>query len=173
MKYIHSILFECNAYRGEASHERCRAVEEHVAGCVGPACRIDSTTMKENDMGGGVVQPALEIVYTKGDYREIINEVDKALLDIGVVAFKALVSRVASYAAEAVIAGVGAGALAGGAAAGGSKRDDKRSALAEIAGMLVGAAAGFAVEKMTEKKVPYRIAVKRSGEWHIKNIPKQ
>lgn len=119
MKHIHSILFECNAYRGEASHERCKAVEEHVAGCVGPACRIDSTTMRENDMGGGVVQPTLEIVYTRGDYKELIPKVDKALLDIGVVAFKALVSRVASYAAEAAIAGVGAGALAGGAAAGG------------------------------------------------------
>lgn len=178
MKHAHSILFECNAYRGEASHERCKAVEEHVAGCVGQACMIESATMRENDVGGDVVQPTFEIVYTKGDYKEIIDKVDKALLDIGVVAFKALVFNLVSHAAEAAITGAGAGALVGDAVAGGSRqRGDKRSALAELAGMLVGAAVGAAagavVGKVAKNRVPYRIAVKRSGEWHIKSIPKQ
>ena len=177
MKRVHSILFECNAYRGEASHERCKAAEEHVAGCVGPACRIESATMRENDVGGGVVQPTFEIVYTEGDYKEIIDNVDRALLDIGVVAFKALVSSLASYAVEATIAGAGAGALVGGTAAGGDRRNDQRSALAEIVYMLVGGAVGgavgFAAERMAEKMVPCHIAVKQSGEWHIKSIPKQ
>lgn len=175
MKRVHSILLECNAYRGKASHERCKAVEEHVAGRVGPACGLESATMRENDMGGGVVQATIELVYTRGDCREIIPAVDKALLDIGVVALKAFVSSVASYAAEAVIAGAGAGALAGGAVAGGSRqrrRGGRRSAFAVLAGTLVGAAVGAAVEKVVENRAPYRIAVKRSGKWHIKSIPK-
>lgn len=173
MKRVHSILFECNSYRGRASHERCKAVEEHVSECVGTACRLESATMRENDMGGGVVQATIELVYTKGDCREIIPRADMALLDIGIVAFKALVSSVASYAAEAVIAGAGAGAIAGDVATKEDRRSGKRDAFAVLAGTLIGAAVGAVAEKMVRSRVPYRIAVKQSGKWHIRNIPKQ
>lgn len=173
MKKVHSVLLDCNCYRGSPSHERCRAVEDHVMVCVGDVCGLESATMREIDMGDGVVQATFELVYTSGDCREIIHVVDKALLDAGIVAFKALVSSVASHAAEAIIAGAGTGALAGGAAAsGGTKNGGRRTAFTVLAGALVGAAVGAAVEELVEDRVPYRIATKRSGRWHVRAIPR-
>ena len=173
MKRVHSVLLECNCYRGKPSHERCRAVEDHVMACVGTTCGLESATMREIDMGDGVVQATFELVYTSGKYNEIIPVVDRALMDAGIVAFKALVSAVASHAAEAIIAGAGTGALAGGAAAsGGSRNGGGRTAFAVLAGALVGAAVGAAAEKLVEDRVPYCIATKRSGRWHVKMLPK-
>lgn len=173
MKSVHSILLDCNCYRGKPSHERCRAVEDHVMVSVGDMCGLESATMREIDMGGGVVQATFELVYTKGDCRDMIPQIDKALLDAGIVAFKALVSTVASHAAEAIIAGARTGALAGGTAAGGgAKNGGRRTAFAVLAGALVGAAVGAAVEKLVDDRVPYCIATKRSGRWRIRGLPK-
>lgn len=105
MRAVRSILFECNGYRGKPSYERRRAVEEHVKGRVDSACGLESATMREIDVGGGILRVTVELVYTKGNCREIIPLVDSALLDVGVAAFKAVVSSVASHAAEAVISG--------------------------------------------------------------------
>ena len=173
MKNVHSILLDCNCYRGKPSPERCRAVEDHVMACVGPMCGLESATMREIDMGDGVVQATFELVYTSGKYKEIIPVVDKALLDAGIVAFKALLSAVASHAVEAIIAGAGTGALAGGAAtSGGARNSGRRTAFAVLAGALVGALVGAAAEKLVEDRVPYCIATKRSGRWNVRMLPR-
>ena len=172
MKNVRSILLECNCYRARPSYERCKAVEEHVMGRIGKACRLESATMREVDMGDGVVQATVELVYTGGDCRDIIPRIDRALLDIGVVAFKAIVSSVVSHAAKAIIAGAGAGALASGAASGGSKNGGGRAALAVLAGTLIGAAVGAAAGTLVRNRVPYYIATKRAGRWHVKRFPK-
>ena len=173
MSKVRSILFECNCYRGGRSRERCRAVEDYIMERVGASCGLESATMREIDVGDGVVQATFELVYTKGNCGEIIHMVDRALLDAGIVAFKALVSVVASHAAEAIIAGAGTGALAGGAAtSGGAKNGGRRTAFAVLAGALVGGLVGAAVEELVEDRVPYRIATKRSGRWHVRPIPR-
>ena len=128
--------------------------------------------MREIDMGNGVVRVTVELVYTRGDYKDIIPRADSALLDVGIVAFKALVSSVASHAAEAVISGAGAGALAGGVAARESGQGRGRAAVAVLAGALIGAAVGAAGDKLAESREPYCVATKQSGRWHIKRVPK-
>ena len=114
MRGIHSILVECNCYRSRPSYERCKAVEEHVMRYVGVACRLESAVMREIDMGDSTVQATFELVYAGGDCREIIPRIDRALLDVGIVALRALVSGVDPQAAEAVVAGAAATGRTGG-----------------------------------------------------------
>lgn len=172
MSGARSILFECSCYGGGQSHERCRAVEEYVMESAGEACAIKSVTVREIDVGGdGVVQPAVELVYSKGDYRRLIPMVDEALVKIGIVAVKALVSTVATRAVEGAIAGAGAGGLAGGAAARGT-RNGGSSGAAVLAGTLLGAALGAIGGKSVEKRVLSHVAAKQSGKWVVKRFPR-
>ena len=169
-RHPRSIVFECGCYGGGSSHERCRAVEEHVMDSAGTACEIKSVTMREIDMdGGGVVQSTVELVYSRGDYRRLIPMVDEALAEVGIVAVKALVSSVVSRAAEGAIAGAGMGGIACGAAAQGS-RDGGRTAGAALAGMLIGAAIGAIGGSAVKKRVLDHVAFKQSGRWIVKRL---
>lgn len=169
MTRVRSILFECSCYRGKASHERCRAVEEHVMGCVEDACGLESATMRELDMGDGIVQPTVELVYSKGNYRRLVPMADEALREIGIVAVKALVSSVASHAAEGVIAGAGAGWLAGSAAARGSSGG--RTGAAVLAGTVIGAALGAIGGSLAKERSLNHVATRHAGGWAVKNFP--
>lgn len=172
MTYVRSVVFECNGYRGVASYERCKAVEEHVMACIEGECKIESVTMRELCVGGDVVQPTIEVVYSRGDYRKLIPRVDEALLEIGLVAAKALVSTVVSHVASAAAAGAGVGGLAG-SAAGSRSRDGLGTAVGLLAGTLVGTAVGALVGKATEKRRLGFIGTKQSDKWHIKRFPSQ
>lgn len=175
MKGIRSVLFECNCYRSRPSYERRMAVEEHVKRHVGTACRLESAAMREIDMGDSTVQATFELVYARGDCREIIPRIDRALLDVGIVAFRALVSGVDPRAAEAVVAGAAATGREGEPArggGGGARRGGRRTAFAVLAGTLVGAAVGAASGTIVENRVPYNIAVKRLGRWHVQRLPR-
>lgn len=171
MTHVRSVVFECNGYRGVASYERCKAVEEHVMACIESECRIESVTMRELCVGGDVVQPTIEVMYSKGDYRKLISRVDKALLEIGLVAAKALVSTVVSHVASVAAAGAGVGGLAG-SVAGSRSRSELGTAVGLLAGTLVGAAIGALAGKATEKRRLEFIGTKQSGEWHIKKFPR-
>lgn len=172
MTRTHSIVFECSGYRGAASYKRCRVVEEHVMRCIEGECSIESVTMKELCVGGDVIQPTVEVVYSKGDYQKMIPGIDEALLEIGLVATKALVSTVVSHVASAMIAGAGAGGLAGGAAGHKSRGNGTATAAGLIAGTLIGAAVGALTGKAAEKRTLGSIATKESGKWHIKRFPR-
>lgn len=171
MTRVRSILFECNCYSGDASNERCRAVEEHVMECVGDVCGLESVTMRELDMGGSVFRPTIEMVYSKGNYHSLIPKVDEALREIGIVAVKALVSSVVSHAVEGVVAGAGAGWLAGSVAARGA-RGSGGKAVAVLASMVIGAALGAAGGKMATERVLDFVATRHAGGWTIKKIPR-
>ena len=172
MTHVRSVVLECHGYRGAASYERCGAVEEHVMACIEGGCRIESVTMRELCVGGDVVQPTIEIVYSRGDYRKLISRVDEALLEIGLVAAKALVSTVVSHVASAAAAGAGAGGLAGGAA-GSRSRSGLGTAAGPLAGTLLGAAIGALEGNAAEKRRLGFIGTKQSGKWHIKKFPRQ
>lgn len=173
MRGIRSILLECNCYRSRPSYERCKAVEEHVMRRVGAACRLESAVMREIDMGDSTVQATFGLVYAGGDCREITPQIDRALLDVGIVALRALVSGVDPQAAEAVVAGAaatdGTGAPARG---GGALRGGRRGAFAVLAGTMVGAAVGAAAGAIVENRIPHHVAVKRLGRWHVKRLPR-
>ena len=173
MKNVRSILLECNCYRSGPSYERRKAVEEHVMRHVGAACRLESAVMREIDMGDSTVQATFELVYAGGDCREIIPRIDRALLDVGIVALRALVSGVDPQAAEAVVAGAaatdGTGAPARGGGAG-ARSVGRRGAFAVLAGTLVGAAVGAAAGAIVENRIPHHVAVKRLGRWHVKRL---
>ena len=172
MTRIRSILFECSCYSGETSNERCRAVEEHVMKSVEDACRLERVVVREIKVGGGVVQPTVELVYSKGDYQRLIPLADKALSEIGVVTAKALVSTMASRAVEGAITGAEIGGLVGGVVAQGG-RDRGRDAAAVLAGTLVGAALGAIGGKAAKKRELDFIAAKQAGKWHVKKFPRQ
>lgn len=168
MTRMHSILFECSCYRGKASRERCKAVEEHVMGRVEGACGLESAAMRELDMGGGIVQPTVELVYSTGSYRRLIPIVDEALREIGVVAVKALVSHVVSHTVEGAIAGAGAGLLAGGATTRGTRGGRTAAVLASTA---IGAALGAIGGKLAKERSLAYIATRHAGGWTIKRFP--
>ena len=174
MAHVRSVVFECHGYRGAASYERCRAVEEHVMARIEGECRIESVTMRELCVGGDVVQPTIEVMYSKGDYRKLIPRVDEALLEIGLVAAKALVSTVASHVASATAAaaGAGAGGLAG-SAVGSRSSSGLGTAARPLAGTLLGVAVGALEGNAAEKRRLGFIGTKQSGEWHIKKFPRQ
>ena len=174
MTGVRSVLLECSCYSGRASHERRKAVEECAMERVTGACRVESATMREVDMGDGVVQPSVERVYSGGNYRRLIPMVDGALREIGIMAVKALVSAVEPLAAEGVIAGAGAGWLAGGAAAaGGSRGGSGRSAAAAmLAGTVIGAALGAIGGKTSRERSPMFVATRHAGGWAVKRFPR-
>lgn len=161
MTHMRSILFECCCYRGRASNERCRAVEEHVMGRVEDACRLESAAMREIGVGGGIVQPTVELVYSTGSYRRLVPLVDEALREIGIVAVKALVSRVAPRAAGGAIARAGAGRQAGGG----------QTAAAVLAGTVLGAALGAIGGRLARERSLDYVATKHAGGWAIKRFP--
>ena len=173
MTRTRSIVFECIGYRGAASYKRCRVVEDHVMRCIEGECSIESVTMRELCVGANVIQPTVEVAYSKGDYRRMIPGIDEALLEIGLVATKALVSTVVSHVASAMIAGAGAGGLAGGAAGHKSRGNGTATAAGLIAGTLIGIAVGALAGKAAEKRTLGSIATKESGRWHIKRFPRQ
>ena len=171
MTGVRSVLLECSCYSGRASHERRKAVEECAMERVTGACRVESATMREVDMGDGVVQPSVELVYSKGNYRRLIPMVDGALREIGIVAVKALVSTVAPRAVEGVVAGAGAGWLASGAAARGSRGDSGRTAAAMLAGTVIGAALGAIGGRMAKERSLRFVATRHAGGWAVKRFP--
>ena len=173
MTRTRSIVLECIGYRGAASCKRCRAVEEHVMGCIEGECSIESVTMRELCVGANAIQPTVEVVYSKGDYRKMIPGIDEALLGIGLVATKALASTVVSHVASAMIAGAGAGGSAGGTAGRRSRGGGTATAAGLIARTLIGTAVGALSGKAAEKRTLGCIATKESGRWHIKRLPRQ
>lgn len=172
MTSVRSIVFECHGYRGEESHERCRAVEEHVMECIKGECRIESVTMREICVAGDAMQPTIEVMYSRGDYRKLIPRVDDALSEIGLVAARVLVSTVASRVVSAMVAGAGAGGLAGSAAGSASKGGRLGAAAGMLAGTLLGAAVGALVGTAAKKRTLGFIGTKQSGKWHIKRFPR-
>ena len=160
MTRLRSILFECHGYRGKESYERRRAVEEHVMGRIEGECRIESVAMRELCVEKNAVQPTVEAVYSGGDYRKLIPRVDGALLEIGLVAARALVSTVAPRA--------------GGAAGPARPRSGGAGAAAGLlAGTLLGAALGALAGKAAEERTLGFIYTKQSGRWHAKRFPRQ
>ena len=172
MTRVRSIVFECSGYRGAESHERRKAVEEYVMGCIEGECKIESVTMREACVAGDAVQPTVEVMYSRGDYRRLIPLVDGALQDIGLVASKALVSTVAPHVAGMVAAGVGVGGGLAGVAAGRRRRGGgPETAAAVLAGTLIGAAVGALAGKAAEGRTLGFIGTKQSDKWHIKRFP--
>lgn len=142
--------------------------------CIEGECSIESVTMRELCVGANdVIQPTVEVVYLKGDYQKMIPGIDEALLGIGLVATKALVSTVVSHVAGAMIAGAGVGGLAGGTAGRRSRGGGTATAAGLIAGTLIGTAVGALAGKAAEKRTLGSIATKESGRWHIKRFPRQ
>lgn len=172
MTVVYSIVLKCHGYSGVASHERCRAVEEHVTGVVEGKCHIEYVTMRELCVAGDSIQPTIEVVYSEGDHKELIPKIDDALSEIGLVAAKVLVSTVASHVVSAMIAGAGVGGLACSSLAGSASKGSRlETAAAALAGTLVGAAAGALVGKAAKKKKRVFIGTKNSGKWYIKRFP--
>lgn len=168
MKGVRSILFECSCYSGKASYDRCKVIEEYVMGCVEDVCRLETVTMREMDKGGNVIQPTIELVYSGGNYRTLISRVDEVLREAGIVAIKALVSRVVSHAVEGVIAGAGAGWLAGNAVSRESHGSGRTVAV--LVSTMIGAAVGSIGGKLATERALDFVAIKYADGWTFKKL---
>ena len=107
------IIMECNNYTGIPSDERCRTVEEYVTKGIKSKCTLDNVIAKETQIQDNLIQPTLIVRYKNGNDKLLIQELDQILMDIGIIAIKAVVTKIASRSVEAAMAGGGAGLLAG------------------------------------------------------------
>lgn len=154
------IVMECNNYSGVPSDERCRTVKEYVTEEIRSKCTLHNVIAKETQIQDNLIQPTLIVRYENGNDELLIQELDQILLDIGITAIKAVVSKIASRAAEAALVGGGVGLLAGSRSGGGA-----------LATTLVGVLLGGLIGSGIEKGIIELVAAKESGQWITEEIP--
>lgn len=153
------IVMECNNYSGIPSEERCHTIEDYVREKIQQKCSLDNIKMNETQIQDNLIQPTLILRYKDGNAKLLIEDLDKILLDIGITAVKAVISRIATRAAEAALAGGGLGLVAG-----------SRSGSAALAATLIGALIGGIIGDSIERRVTELVAVKERGAWIYEEI---
>ena len=157
------LVIRCNNYAGVPSEERCHTLEDYVSAYLKSLCTVKNVKMHEAQIEENLIYPELVIRYDSvNDDFPIIEKLDQILLEIGVSAIKAIVSKIVSRAVE--------GALGGGLLcliAGGSSRDSNAALVTTIIGGLIGGIIGDSIEK----QLPLLVAWKEHGRWNTKKVP--
>ncbi len=153
------IIMECNNYTGIPSDERCRTVEEYVTKGIKSKCTLDNVIAKETQIQDNLIQPTLIVRYKNGNDKLLIQELDQILMDIGIIAIKAVVTKIASRSVEAAMAGGGAGLLAG-----------SRSGSGALATTLLGALLGGIIGSTITRGIIELVATKESGQWITEEV---
>ena len=152
------IVIECNNYSGIASEERCRTIEEYVTKKISSECNVLRIKMNETQIQDNLIQPTLVIRFENGNNELLIGQLDQALLEIGVTAINAIISKIVSRAVEAALVGGGIGLLAG-------SRSDT------LATTVIGALIGGLIGSSIEKGIIELVATKEFGKWITGTIP--
>jgi len=155
------LLIECNNYAGITSQERCNMIQEYVKQHIEPHCQLKYVQMIETQVVQNLIQPTIIVIYEEGDHQLLINTIDKILLDIGVTAIKAVVTKITTRALETALAGSGLGLLAGG-----STRNGRAALATTVLGAILGGIIGSAIEK----RILELVTTKESGNWIIHPI---
>lgn len=154
------IVIECNNYSGILSDERCRVIEEYVTEGIRSKCTLYNVIAKETQIQDNLIQSTLIVRYENGNDELLIQELDQILTDIGITAIKAVISKIASRAAEAAMVGGGIGLLAGSKSGGGALTTT-------LLGVLLGGLIGSSIER----GIIELVATKESGQWITEKIP--
>jgi len=155
------LLIECNNYAGITSEERCKMIQQYVTQSIQSHCQLKYVQMIEAQVVPNLIQPTIIVIYEEGEHQLLINTIDRILLDIGVTAIKAVVTKIATKALETALAGGGLGLLAGG-----SSKNAKAALATTVLGALLGGIIGSAIEK----RVLELVTTKESGNWIIHPI---
>ena len=157
------LVVHCNNYTGIPSEERCHTLEEYVKAHLKSLCRVKKIKLHEKQIEENLIYPELVIQYDDvSDDFSIIENLDKILLEVGVSAIKAIVSKIVSKALEGALGG----GLAG-LAVGGSSRNTNAALAVTVIGGLIGGLIGSSIKK----QVPSLVAWKEDGRWTTKKIP--
>ena len=157
------LVIRCNNYAGVPSEERCRTLEGYAKAGLESLCTIKNIELHETQMAENLIYPELVIQYDGvDDDFFIIEKLDQILLEVGISAIKAIVSKIVSRAVEGALGGGLLGLIAGG-----SSRNSNAALVATIIGGLIGGVIGDRIEK----QLPLLVAWKKDGRWNIKKVP--
>lgn len=152
----HELLIECNNYCGSPSPERCAAIEKYLKQKIDRKCANSSVKMAEIEVTSNLINPQIVIRYANPDHAYVMNHVDNLLLEVGLCAAKAVVSKIVSHAVEGALAGGATGAVLG---------SSSRKGNNALAAMFVGALLGGLAGSLAEKGILELVATKESGTW--------
>lgn len=157
------LVIRCNNYTGVPSEERCRTLEDYVIAHLKSSYTIKDVKMHETRIEENLIYPELVILYDSvNDDFPIIEKLDQILLEIGVSAIKAIVSKIVSRAVEGALGG---GLL--GLTTGGTTRNTNAALIVTIIGGLIGGIIGNSIKK----QIPLLVAWKEQGKWTTKKVP--
>ena len=157
------LVIRCNNYAGVPSEERCHILEDYARAGLKSLCTIKNIELHETQMAENLIYPELVIQYDGvDDDFTIIEKLDQILLEIGISAIKAIVSKIVSRAVEGALGGGLLGLIAGG-----SSRNSNAALAATIICGLIGGVIGNSIEK----QLPLLVAWKEHGRWNTKKVP--
>ena len=158
------LVISCNNYAGVPSEERCRTLEDYVNAYLKSLCTVKNVKMHETQIEENLIYLELVIRYDSvNDDFPIIEKLDQILLEIGISAIKAIVSKVVSRAVEGALGGGLTGLVAGG-----STRNSNAALVATLIGGLIGGIIGNSIER----QLPLLVAWKENGVWNTEKVPK-
>ncbi|MGH9992215.1 MAG: glycine zipper 2TM domain-containing protein [Nitrososphaera sp.] len=152
----HELIIECNNYYGSPSAERCAAIEKFLMQRIDQRCGVRNVKMAEIEVAPNLVNPQIVIRYTNPQHGHLIDSVDKLLLEIGLRAVKAVITKIVSHAVGGAVVGGAAGAVLGS-----SSKKGKNAMAAMVIGALLGGLAG----SLAEKGIIELVASKETGIW--------
>ncbi len=156
-------MIRCNNYAGIPSEERCRTLENYVKAYLKSSCTVKNVKLHETQIEKNLIYPELVIQYDSvNDDFPIIEKLDQILLEVGISAIKAIVSKIVSRAVEGALGGGLLGLIAGG-----SSRNSNAALVATIIRGLIGGVIGDSIEK----QLPLLVAWKEDGRWNTKKVP--
>ncbi len=157
------LVIRCNNYAGVPSEERCHTLEDYVNAYLKSLCTVKDVKMHETQIEENLIYPELVIRYDSvNDDFPIIEKLDQILLEIGISAIKAIVSKIVSRAVEGALSGGLIGLATGGAA---------RNSNAAVAATIIGGLIGGVIGNSLEKQLPLLVAWKEQGRWITKKVP--
>ena len=157
------LVIRCNNYAGIPSEERCRTLEDYVIAHLESSYTVNDVKMYETQIEKNLIYPELVIRYDSvNDDFPIIEKLDQILLEIGVSAIKAIVSKIVSRAVEGALGG---GLL--GLVTGGTTRNSNAALITTLIGGLIGGVIGNSIER----QLPLLVAWKEQGKWTTKKVP--
>lgn len=157
------LVIHCNNYAGLPSEERCHTLQNYVKAHLKSLCTVKDVKLHETQIAKDLIYPELVIQYDSvNDDFPIIEKLDQILLEIGISAIKAIVSKIVSRAVEGALGGGLLGLIAGG-----SSRNSNAALAATIICGLIGGVIGNSIEK----QLPLLVAWKEHGRWNTKKVP--
>ncbi len=157
------LVIHCNNYAGLPSEERCRTLQDYVKAHLKLLCTVKDVKLHETQIAKDLIHPELVIQYDSvNDDFPIIEKLDQILLEIGISAIKAIVSKIVSRAVEGALGGGLAGLVAGGSS---------KNSNAALVGIIIGGLIGGVIGNSIKKQRPLLVAWKENGRWNTEKIP--